>query len=259
MGIEHHIDSFGDGLVDIVIFCQLAALPCRQVPQQARRFVAAGVDCWMGRRKLMARSQLVTVEEELEEFPGGQAPAREFRTLIPLTYSQVANCSGGAHPVNDGVRADHDLARVVARRAVPVILMHNRSSWVHAEIKEQLGGRYIGMEYGNLVEDIRNELIESVELAHQAGITDENIILDPGIGFGKTVEQNLELLDRLEEIRALGYPLLLGPSRKSFIGYTLNLPPERAWWYSAAVTIGIAECGYRSARCGSHGAGSPDG
>ena len=190
----------------------------------------------------------MTVDEELNRvIPVVSALASEFQTLISIdTYkARVAEAAldAGAQLVNDvwGLRADPDLAKVVARRAAPVILMHNRSSWVHAEIKEQLGGRYIGMEYGNLVEDIRNELMESVELAHLAGITDENIILDPGIGFGKTVEQNLELLDRLQEIRALGYPLLLGPSRKSFIGYTLNLPPDqRLEGTAAAVAIGIA-------------------
>jgi dihydropteroate synthase len=91
-----------------------------------------------------------------------------------------------------------------------------------------------------LIEDIRRELLESVEIARQASIPDNRILLDPGIGFGKTVEQNLELLDHLDEIRSLGYPLLLGVSRKSFIGYTLDLPPEqRVSGTAAAVAIGI--------------------
>jgi len=118
--------------------------------------------------------------------------------------------------------------------------MHNRSSWANAEIQASLGGRYVGIPYENLLEDIRRELMESVAIARQAGIPDGHIILDPGIGFGKTVEQNLELLDRLGEIRALGFPVLLGPSRKSFIGYTLNLPPDqRLEGTAAAVAIGI--------------------
>jgi dihydropteroate synthase len=97
------------------------------------------------------------------------------------------------------------------------------------------------MPYDNLLEDVKRELLESVDIAHAAGIPDTNILLDPGIGFGKTVEQNLELLDRLDEIKALGYPLLLGPSRKSFIGYTLNTPPDqRLEGTAAAVAIGIA-------------------
>jgi dihydropteroate synthase len=99
------------------------------------------------------------------------------------------------------------------------------------------------MEYQNLLEDVKAELMESVEIARKAGVLDENIILDPGIGFGKTVEQNLELLDRLGEICALGFPVLLGPSRKSFIGYTLNLPPDqRVEGTAAAIAVGIA-CG----------------
>jgi dihydropteroate synthase len=119
--------------------------------------------------------------------------------------------------------------------------MHNRSKPANAEVRERLGGRYVGMPYENLLEDIKRELLESVAIAHAAGIPDEYIILDPGIGFGKTVEQNLELLNRLAELRALGYPLLLGVSRKSFIGYTLNLPPDqRIEGTAAAVAIGIA-------------------
>ena len=120
-------------------------------------------------------------------------------------------------------------------------MMHNRSSWAHAEIKQRLGAHYVGIPYDNLLEDIKRELLESVELARQAGIADENIILDPGIGFGKSVEQNLELVNRLGEIRALGYPVLVGPSRKSFIGYTLDLPPDqRLEGTAAAVAISIA-------------------
>jgi dihydropteroate synthase len=82
--------------------------------------------------------------------------------------------------------------------------------------------------------------MESVTIARQAGISDEKIVIDPGKGIGKSVEQNLELVDRLAEIRSLGYPVLLGPSRKSFIGYTLNLPPDqRMEGTAAAVAIGI--------------------
>jgi dihydropteroate synthase len=119
--------------------------------------------------------------------------------------------------------------------------MHNRSSWANAELRERLGGRYVGVPYDNLLADIRGELLESAQIALQAGVPPEHIILDPGIGFGKTVEQNLELLDRLGEIRELGYPVLCGPSRKSFIGYTLDLPPDqRLEGTAAAVAISIA-------------------
>jgi dihydropteroate synthase len=98
----------------------------------------------------------------------------------------------------------------------------------------------VGVEYNELLGDIRNELLESISIAHAAGISDEYIVLDPGIGFGKTVEQNLELLDRGGELRDLGYPLLVGPSRKSFIGYTLDLPPDqRMEGTAAAVAVSI--------------------
>jgi len=80
----------------------------------------------------------------------------------------------------------------------------------------------------------------SVDIARRAGIPDTHIILDTGIGFGKTVEQNLELLNRTNEIRALGFPLLIGSSRKSFIGYTLDLPPDqRAEGTAATVAVAI--------------------
>ena len=187
----------------------------------------------MGGESTRPGSIPLSMQAELERVvPVVEALAAELDLILSVdTYkSEVAEAAlqAGVHMVNDvwGLRADPKLAEVVARHRVPVILMHNRSSWAHAEIKEKLGGRYIGMAYQNLVEDIRKELMESVQLAKNAGIADEHIILDPGIGFGKTVEQNLELLDRLAEIRSLGYPILLGPSRKSFIGFTLDLPPS---------------------------------
>jgi dihydropteroate synthase len=132
------------------------------------------------------------------------------------------------------------MASIIAKNGAPVILMHNRSSWAHADIKDRLGGRYVGIPYDNLLEDIKHELMESVDLARSAGIPDEMIILDPGIGFGKTVEQNLELINLLPDIRKLGYPILYGPSRKSFIGYTLDLPlDQRLAGTAAAVAVGI--------------------
>jgi dihydropteroate synthase len=96
------------------------------------------------------------------------------------------------------------------------------------------------MEYDNLIEDIKSELSLSVSTALEAGVLSKNIIIDPGIGFGKTVEQNFELVDRLDEFHSLGYPVLFGPSRKSFIGYTLDLPTDqRVEGTAAAISIGI--------------------
>ena len=100
-------------------------------------------------------------------------------------------------------------------------------------------------EYADLMEDVKRELMDSVTLAREAGIADEGLILDPGIGFGKKVEHNLELINRLDQIRALGFPVLLGPSRKSFIGRALanggvDAPPgERLHGSLAAMTACI--------------------
>jgi dihydropteroate synthase len=215
---------------------------------QARSFIAAGVDILdIGGESTRPGSQPLTEADEIERvIPVIRAISSELEAFISVdTYrARVAESAieAGAKMINDvwGLRADPGIANVAARRNVPLILMHNRSSWAHAEIKETLGGRYIGMAYDNLLEDIRRELMESVEIARLAGVSDENIILDPGIGFGKTVEQNLELLDRLSDIRDLGFPVLLGPSRKSFIGYTLDLPPDkRVEGTAAAAAVGI--------------------
>lgn len=135
---------------------------------------------------------------------------------------------------------DSSILEVAASHSVPIILMHNRSKPKDAEQSERLGGRYVGVEYGDLLGDIKKELQESVDAALAAGVKKGNIIIDPGIGFGKTVEQNLELLRRFDELKSLGYPILVGPSRKSFVGYTLDLPPEeRLEGTLAAVTLCI--------------------
>ncbi len=238
-------DSFsGDGLFTIAPTGDEGAVA------QARHFISAGAAILdVGGESTRPGAQPVSAEEELERvLPVIRALAAEFPgTVISIdTYKAVVAekaLEAGAHLVNDvrGLRADPALATVVARHRAPVVLMHNRSKPSNAQVQEQLGGRYVGMEYGNLLVDVKAELMKSVQRARAAGIPDERIILDPGIGFGKTVEQNLELLNRLDEIRALGFPVLLGPSRKSFIGYTLNLPPDqREEGTAAAVAIGIA-------------------
>lgn len=242
-------DSFsGDGLLDHedADLSPDSYLP--QVLHRARHFAAAGVDILdVGAESTRPGSQPLSAEEEIARLlPVIHALSQDLDLLISVdTYkAEVAQAAlqAGAHLVNDvwGFKADPSLAGVVARNQVPVILMHNRSSWTHAEIKDRLGGRYVGVPYEDLLQDVKRELLESVDIAHQAGIPDERIILDPGIGFGKTVEQNLELLDRTAEIRQLGYPVLIGPSRKSFIGYTLDLPPDqRLEGTAAAVAVGI--------------------
>jgi dihydropteroate synthase len=237
-------DSFsGDGL--------LASSSSDSLPrtlEQARRFLAAGVDMLdVGGESTRPGAQQVGADEELARVvPVIEALRRESDVLISIdTYkASVAQAAlnAGADIVNDvwGFRADPDLASVAAKHQAPAILMHNRSKPGNADVQARLGGRYVGMEYANLLEDVKRELMESVAIARAAGIPDEHILLDPGIGFGKTVEQNLELIDRLGEIRGLGFPVLLGPSRKSFIGYTLDLPPDqRVEGTAAAVAVGI--------------------
>lgn len=217
--------------------------------EQAQRFIEAGADIVdVGGESTRPGASLVDVDGELSRvLPVIHKLVGEINIPISIdTYKhQVAQAAlyAGAHMVNDvwGLNADPEMAAVIADYGAPVILMHNRSSWAHADIKEKLGGRYVGVPYDDLIEDIKRELMDSVDMARSAGIMDDRIILDPGIGFGKTVEQNLELIDLLPEIRSLGYPVLYGPSRKSFIGYTLDLPPDqRLAGSAAAVAVGIA-------------------
>jgi dihydropteroate synthase len=243
-------DSFsGDGLL-------VPALPSHPLDQQVpgilegRRFIEAGADILdIGGESTRPGSQPVTANEELRRvLPSLQATLAEFPdALVSVdTYKAVVAEEAlqvGAAIVNDvwGLRADPGLAGVIARHQAVVVLMHNRSKPASVEVRERLGNAYLGAEYQDLLEDVKRELLESVGIARSAGIPDEHIILDPGIGFGKTVEQNLELINRLDEIRALGFPVLIGPSRKSFIGYTLNLPPDqRVDGTAACVAIGIA-------------------
>jgi dihydropteroate synthase len=243
-------DSFsGDGLIATTADSDLNADRVTQYALNlARKLIAEGADILdIGGESTRPGAESVGLDEELERvIPVVHAIAGGMDTIISIdTYkSQVAEAAiqSGAQMVNDvwGLRVDPALAEVAAKHKTPVILMHNRSSWAHASIKERLGGRYVGIPYENLIEDIKRELLESAGIALDAGISKDHIILDPGIGFGKTVEQNLELLNRLNEIRELGYPVLVGPSRKSFIGYTLDLPPdERIEGTAAAVAVGI--------------------
>jgi dihydropteroate synthase len=235
-------DSFsGDGL-------HTGKNPVEATLARARRFVESGADILdVGGESTRPGSEPVGVQEEMQRvLPVIEAVAAELNVPISIDSYKAevaaAALDAGAHLVNDvwGLHADPDMAPLVAERGVPVILMHNRSTPKNAEVLERLGGRYTGVKYDDLLEDIKRELLESVQKAKDAGIKAENIILDPGIGFGKTVEQNLELLNRTDEIKGLGYPVLIGPSRKSFIGYTLDLPSDqRTEGTAAAVAVGI--------------------
>ena len=216
---------------------------------QAKHFLDSGADILdIGGESTRPGSQSVNADEELERvIPVISAIHKEFpEAIISIdTYkARVAEeaFKTGAHILNDvwALRADSELASVAAAFAAPVILMHNRSNPASVEVRNQLGNAYIGSTYGNLMEDVKRELLVSVELAVKAGVKESHIILDPGVGFGKTREHNLELINRLDEIRALGYPVLLGPSRKSFIGFTLDLPSDqRVEGTAATVAVGI--------------------
>ena len=189
----------------------------------------------------------VPLEEELRRvIPVVKKLSENVRMPISVdTYkAEVARqaIAKGARMINDvwGGRMEPDILKVAAEANVPIVLMHNRSKPRDAVQEEKLGGRYVGVEYRDLMEDIKKELQECVDAALGAGIQKEHILIDPGIGFGKTVEQNLELIRRFDELKELGYPILVGPSRKSFVGYTLDLPPEeRLEGTLAAVTLCI--------------------
>jgi dihydropteroate synthase len=235
-------DSFsGDGILT-------GSKDQKKALDQVRNFINSGVDIIdIGGESTRPGARVISWQEEMDRIiPIVKAVRKE--TYLPIsvdTYkSEVAQAalSAGADWINDvwGLRADPKMAVEAARANAPLILMHNRSKPVEAELQTRLGGRYVGAVYNDLIADISAELLDSVNIAIKAGIQKDHIIIDPGIGFGKTIEQNLELINRLDEICALGYPVLFGPSRKSFIGYTLDLPPsDRLEGTAAAVAVGI--------------------
>ncbi|WP_100400563.1 dihydropteroate synthase [Bacillus sp. FJAT-44742] len=176
-------------------------------------------------------STKVEEKEELERvIPTVREMAKHLTVPISVdTYkAEVARqaIEAGAAIINDvwGAKAESDMARVAAEYDVPIILMHNRTN----------------TDYGDLLEDMINDVQESIDICRRAGVKEDKIILDPGIGFAKTYEQNLEAMRRMDEFTALGYPVLLGTSRKSLISKTLNLPPsERVEGTGATVCLGI--------------------
>ncbi len=237
-------DSFsGDGLLDRDDAVAAAVA-------QARQFAAQGADILdVGGESTRPGARMIDAKEERARvIPVITALARE--TTLPISVdtfkADVAEAAleAGAHLVNDvwGLRRaeggwNEDLAQLVAARDVPIVIMHNRRAQA---VRDDVGGHYQQTSYGNLVGDVLAELQASIEYALQSGIAPHNIIVDPGIGFGKTPAQNVELMRHLAAFRTLGYPVLLGTSRKSFIGKVLNLPPEqRVEGTVATVVIGI--------------------
>lgn len=230
-------DSFsGDGLLQGEARIDAAV-------KQAEAMLAAGAHILdVGGESTRPGGSPVDLDEELERVvPVVAALSRRVHAPISIdTYkAEVARQSlaAGATMVNDvwGLRMDPEMGPVVASSGAYVVLMHNRSKPRDAVQEARLGGRYVGVNYADLIGDVMMELRESIALAKAVGIDDNRIILDPGIGFGKTVEQNLELVARFDAFRSLGYPVLAGPSRKSFIGYTLDLPADQRAEGTAAV------------------------
>lgn len=170
----------------------------------------------------------ISDEEEIERVvPMIEAIKQNYDIPISIdTYkSEVARAAlnAGADLVNDiwGLKYDRKIADVISEFGVPCCLMHNREN----------------TEYKDFMTDMLGDLKETVEIAKSAGISDNQIILDPGVGFAKTYEQNLIAVNRLEKLKALGYPVLLGTSRKSCIGISLNLPSDQRTEGTIATTV----------------------
>ena len=229
-------DSFsGDGVMDVAM-----------AVARGEQFVRDGADILdVGGESTRPGATFVPEEEERARVvPVIRALAARLAVPISVDTSRAsvatAALAAGATMVNDvwALHRDPALAGVVARSGAALVLMHNRAATATVDA---LGGHYDDVQYVDVVADVIAWLRESIAMATAAGIPRAQLIADPGIGFGKTVAQNLELMRRLPELRALGVPLLTGTSRKSFIGLTLDLPVEdRVEGTAATVAIAIA-------------------
>lgn len=175
----------------------------------------------------------VTAEEEIERVVPVISALKE-KINIPIsidTYkAETARkaVEAGADIINDvwGAKREPEIVKVAAELGVPIILMHNRTN----------------ENYISIIEDMKQDLEESVQIALDAGVAEENIILDPGLGFAKSAEDNLVVMNNLEQLVAMGYPFLLATSRKRFIGSVLDLPAdERDNGTGATTALGIAK------------------
>ena len=198
---------------------------------QVEKMLAEGMDVLdIGGESTRPGHEKISDEEEMERvLPVLEKVRAGFDVPISLdTYKPAVAKAGilaGADLIND-IR----MAEVIAEAGVCCCLMHNRQDAV----------------YGSFITDVMNDLRESISLAKAAGIAEDKIILDPGIGFGKTREQNLEMIAKLDGLHTLGYPLLLGCSRKSVIGLTLDLPVEERLEGTLVTTVvGVLKgCGF---------------
>ena len=197
--------------------------------KRAKKMIEEGADIIdIGGESTRPGASLVSEEEEIARvIPIIKAIKSELDVLVSIdTYkSKTAEeaIKAGADIINDvwGFKKDSNMAKVAAKYGVPCILMHNRE-------KEP---------YSDLMNNVLMELIDSVNIALDAGVKRENIILDPGIGFAKTYEENLEVMNNLEKIVNIGFPVLLGTSRKSMIGLALDLPVESRLEGTIATTV----------------------
>ena len=186
--------------------------------KQADKMVEEGADILdVGGESTRPNYTKISDEEEIRRVvPVIEALKKRFDVPVSIdTYKSAvakAALSAGADLLNDiwGFRYDERCAKLAAEYDVCVCLMHNRET----------------MEYNDFMDDVKKDLEISLSLAEKYGVKKEKIMLDPGVGFAKTREQNLTIINRLEEIRAMGYPVLLGTSRKSVIGLTLDLPVD---------------------------------
>ena len=225
-------DSFSDG----GLFHQPEAAIA-----QARTLIAADVDILdVGGQSTRPKAIEISLDEELERvLPIIQAVRQESDVPLSIdtTRAAVAQAAidAGADIVNDisGATYDAEMLPVVAKLGVPIVLMHIRGT---PQTMQQL------TDYDDLIGDILALLKARIDAAIACGVARSRIAIDPGIGFAKTYTQSLEILRRLPEFRALGYPLLIGASRKSFIGHILNQPDpqQRVWGTAAACCAAIA-------------------
>lgn len=199
---------------------------------QAKKMVAEGAKIIdVGGESTRPGHVEISEEEEIARVvPVIEALVREVHAVISIdTYkANVAEAAikAGAHMINDvwGAKADARMASVAAQYNVPIILMHNRDNTDY---------KYFWLE-------VHKDLQQSLAIARAAGVPDAHIILDPGIGFGKTTAQNIKMMQHLPDLVAMGYPVLLATSRKSMIGNVLDLPTaERLEGTMATVVYGI--------------------
>lgn len=213
-------DSFSDGGKFVK-----SDMALRRVEQM----IAEGVDILdIGGESTRPGYEQITVAEEIERIaPIIELIKTKFNIPISLdTYkSEVAEAGikAGADLINDiwGLKYDNRMAGVIAKSGVSCCLMHNNKQ----------------NTYMNFMQDVAADLAESIHLAQQSGIPEDKIIIDPGVGFAKTYEQNLEIMNCIEELHIFGYPILLGASRKSVIGLTLDLPVEERVEGTVATTV----------------------